>query len=1081
MKHLVNTFLQACPILGLPSRCLVPRGVIWLALTSVVFAQKNELPVVESRGYSSSISAKSRYFIIPQISGPGPFTYQWYKDGAALESWTGDYFGNREVEHCDAGIYTVDVTNAAGSETGGPWTLNVLPAQPPREYSNVYPAAITYVAPGETLRMGGFLIFDHAPFHIQWYKDGQPLVGQNDDELDLPYAPDVAGSYVMVMTNTAGSTSTFAREVAIGPSNVTPLGGWSNRLTVNGVVHFMFENPARIERFDLATGVFLSPITMEKPASRFTYHDGSFYYAAVGNLRRMRIDGSGDESLANVASGLSDVLALNGRIYLKGLSAGVDMRHYDIATGALTYLLGWGYFSLDGAVVNQAGELFGSSSARLTKMTFRADGVIDRVFPRFVSESVPFGLLTWLIHSESKVVTSGGSVFSVVDPHYLGSLGQMADLAEANDGSLLVLRGESIELFDATLTTLGQMTLATPAHAIVSSGSRHYVFWQPDGAGSNLTATEIFLTSFAEPEPDAALDPTSLGLHSDDIIQDKRGNLYLHSRVHQSLWIWSPDESRFVASIRLQSGAGTLAYSRAWDRLLISYGDGRINQIQLGGSGFREIPFVHLPYRVITAIAVGERLLVTESEGSWGNYYLLDRNGALLDSTLKSSRPISAVWDSVRNRVLWVDGYSSPAIAHIEINPMGTFGEEGVSSEVSVNLALAPLRLSPDSNRLIVGNGVVIDADSLAPVGNVTSTLESSAWVGTKLYTAQTEFGGVRLTRWDGSTYVKEASVVLPGNRPQIFKTAQDQIAVVTDAPSRVLFSLFDQDLSLINRVNHQGESLVDSNRRLSNLSTRVNLAAENDESLVVGFVIAGADPLRVLIRAVGPTLGGFGVSQPLENPNITLFDADQTQIATNEFWDNHASVLRGAFIEFGAFPLEANSRDAALLVTLDPGVYTARVSRPATTGGTVLLELYDTSGGASSSSLANLSARMRTGSGDQVLTAGFVLTGDVDRTVLLRAVGPSLGRFGVSSVLQNPLLTIRQGSQVRAQNDDWSGAAAISDAANQVGAFPLDSTTSRDSAMLSVLPPGAYTVQVTGSEEGASGTALIEVYEIDY
>ncbi len=97
-----------------------------------------------------------------------------------------------------------------------------------------------------------------------------------------------------------------------------------------------------------------------------------------------------------------------------------------------------------------------------------------------------------------------------------------------------------------------------------------------------------------------------------------------------------------------------------------------------------------------------------------------------------------------------------------------------------------------------------------------------------------------------------------------------------------------------------------------------------------------------------------------------------------------------------------------------------------------------------------------------------------------MRGIGPSLTGFGVTGVLANPQLRIFKGSQVIAENDDWSvasGAIAVAGAAQSVQAFPL-STGSRDAALLLTLSPGAYTVQVSGVG-GTSGAALIEVYEV--
>ena len=134
---------------------------------------------------------------------------------------------------------------------------------------------------------------------------------------------------------------------------------------------------------------------------------------------------------------------------------------------------------------------------------------------------------------------------------------------------------------------------------------------------------------------------------------------------------------------------------------------------------------------------------------------------------------------------------------------------------------------------------------------------------------------------------------------------------------------------------------------------------------------------------------------------------------------------------------------------------------------------------------LANLSTRALAGTGDTVLTAGFVISaGSGSKQVLVRAVGPTLGTsFGLTGVLADPVLTIfgpDSQTLVAASNNDWgTGGATAATAAtfSSVGAFGL-AAGSRDAAILATLAPGSYTAQVTGANNTA-GLALVEVYEV--
>jgi len=153
------------------------------------------------------------------------------------------------------------------------------------------------------------------------------------------------------------------------------------------------------------------------------------------------------------------------------------------------------------------------------------------------------------------------------------------------------------------------------------------------------------------------------------------------------------------------------------------------------------------------------------------------------------------------------------------------------------------------------------------------------------------------------------------------------------------------------------------------------------------------------------------------------------------------------------------------------------QVSGGGAASGIALAELYDTDS-AGRARLANVSARAQVGTGDGILIAGFTLSGNIPRRVLIRGVGPGLAQFGVSGTLSNPILAIYRGPNVVADNDDWGGGEDLAAAFRAVGAFALTSSFSRDSALIVTLQPGSYTAQLSGVG-GTTGVALVEIYEV--
>jgi hypothetical protein len=254
---------------------------------------------------------------------------------------------------------------------------------------------------------------------------------------------------------------------------------------------------------------------------------------------------------------------------------------------------------------------------------------------------------------------------------------------------------------------------------------------------------------------------------------------------------------------------------------------------------------------------------------------------------------------------------------------------------------------------------------------------------------------------------------------------------------------------------------------------------------LIAGFVVGAGDPLPLLVRGVGPTLGAFGVPGVLADPTVTVVASGGATVASNDNWGaaSNATQLATTAQQLGAFALPNSSLDAALLPSLASGAYTALVAGKGAATGIALAEAYDAAAdGSKAARLINVSARTRVGSGADILIAGFVIQGAVAKQVLIRAVGPTLAGFGVPGVLADPQLALyRQGSSTPLQqNDNWlqaTNAAQIGLASAQVGAFSLPAN-SKDAAILVTLEPGAYTAQVSGVGS-TTGTALIEIYEV--
>ena len=260
---------------------------------------------------------------------------------------------------------------------------------------------------------------------------------------------------------------------------------------------------------------------------------------------------------------------------------------------------------------------------------------------------------------------------------------------------------------------------------------------------------------------------------------------------------------------------------------------------------------------------------------------------------------------------------------------------------------------------------------------------------------------------------------------------------------------------------------------RVQNLSTRGTVSS-GDNVLINGFIITGPDPKTVVVRALGPSLSGFGLSNVLPDPVLTVHNSLGAVIATNDDWQTD---IGATFMAQNGLAPTNPAESAALLQNLPPGTYTVVVTGKNSATGISLAEVYDIPQPGVNAQLTNVSGRSNVGTGDNVLISGFII-GDLDSsTVVVRALGPSLAAFGVSNPLSDPVLTIYDSKgSVIATNDNWQ---SNNENARLVRLNGLAPPNALDSAIVLHLPAGKYTAVVSGAN-GATGNALLEFYHLN-
>jgi N-acetylneuraminic acid mutarotase len=248
-----------------------------------------------------------------------------------------------------------------------------------------------------------------------------------------------------------------------------------------------------------------------------------------------------------------------------------------------------------------------------------------------------------------------------------------------------------------------------------------------------------------------------------------------------------------------------------------------------------------------------------------------------------------------------------------------------------------------------------------------------------------------------------------------------------------------------------------------ANISSRIQVETGNNV-LIGGMIVAGPVAKRIIVRALGPSVPVPGA---LQNPRLELYNGAGQLVSANDDWKT--AVNRQEITDSSLAP--SQDSEAAILTTVAPGNHTAVVNGVNSSTGVGLLEVYDLEAG-SDSALANISTRGFVQTGNNVLIGGLILSGDTARKVIIRAIGPSLGR---ADALADPTLELRDvNGGLLAENNDWRSSQEA-----EIIATTIPPSHDLELAIVQTLAPSSFTAIVRGVNNGI-GLGVVEAYSLE-
>jgi hypothetical protein len=673
-------------------------------------------------------------------------------------------------------------------------------------------------------------------------------------------------------------------------------------------------------------------------------------------------------------------------------------------------------------------------------------------------DGVPIGGATSATYSISSTATSDAASYTVVVTNGVGSV-------TSTSAVLTITAAATAPIITTQPSSLSITAGAAASFSVAVSGTSPFTYqWKKDGAtinGATAASYTISSTSTVDGASYTVVITNSMGSVTSNVATLSVASPAPVIKIQPSgLTINQGQNATFTVGLET-----TGSYNYQWKK------DG-VAIVGATGSTLRLV-------NVIVAQAGSYSVVVTNNSGSvTSNAANLTVNSSLTITANPVSRA-AGIGDTMSS------AFSVTATAAAGVNLSYQWRRDGVNiaGATSATLALASIKASD------------FGAYSVT-VSSPTATITSSPAV---LYRVSDPVVAPVITREPKGITIKAGSSLIlsvsaSGSPAPTYQWQLNGTAVPgATASTLVLTDILASQAGSYNVVvtNSAGSAtsksatvvINDGFGRQLNLST-LGYVGTGGDILIPGFVVAGNGIKRLLIRAAGPALAQFGVSDVLVDPQLAVFKGS-VEWLSNDNWSsdaaNAASVVT-AGNSVGAFALTAGSKDSALVASLDPGAYSIQVSGVGGTTGKAIVEAYDLDAAdPDKSRLVNLATRALVQSGAGPLISGFVVQGAVAKAVLIRATGPALAGFGVTGTLALPKLTVFDSTSTPiAENTGWE-SSGISDqiiaASQSVGAFALTRGTA-DSVVLAVLPPGSYTAQVIGAD-GGSGVTLVEVYEL--
>lgn len=588
-------------------------------------------------------------------------------------------------------------------------------------------------------------------------------------------------------------------------NQATTVANWVDTVRNNDVGYFLFDDPIKLERYDIGTESWLDPIAFNSLLGEPTAVsvDDSYIFVAFGQaVYRFDLDGTNQLHLYNTNSTVKSLFTNDSHLIINH-SSGSNGRLATVekATGLFVDSRSYTYRSLNGASYSpEVGKIFGRTSgispSDILYVQVNSDGTLGTgAIDSPYHGGYPNASATFLFPEGGRVVDTSGIVYNTSDLSYSNSLAGGVNDIDFYGELPIVLRGGTLLSFSNTLLETGSYTPTdhTPAKIYIKN-QNVFSFYYEETRGVAVAKIDIDLLS-----PDApgdAVDPYGLKYSMDSLAIGTGEIIYILSKSQLSIFRWSVDTRRYLESIPLASAPTYMAYSPVTNRIYLAYSSGEMTQIKLDES-FAEVPFANLPSSPSGLATAGEFVFASDPSGAWASHYTYAPDGTQISAVDWNYVSDEYVWSEANRKMYFFRDHTSPNdLLWEEIDVNGAIGTKQDSPYHSSEGIVHPISVAPDGSKVVLGSGRIYDGISLSLLESLPNSIEGAAWLGDSLYTLRDIGVDTQVQRW-GPTNGLEDAAVTPGEAVKVY-AVDEGLLVIMNFYGLPRFILYDADFNVL-------------------------------------------------------------------------------------------------------------------------------------------------------------------------------------------------------------------------------------------------------------------------------------------